>query len=145
MPARSIHRTSCISNCSEALRSSDPITFGALSIPTVHLAKGFAYLVTNIDGYSHKVLSWRISDSMDSTFCVDCLEGALANHGKPEIFNSERGSRFTSTSFTDILTREGEQINMDGRGRALDNIFAQRLWRTVNYEDVCLKGYSTMA
>jgi len=114
-------------------------------ITYVRLARGFAYLAAIIDWYSRKVLSWRISNSMDSTFCVDCLQDALATHGKPEIFNSDQGVQFTSTAFTDILKREDIKISMDGRGRALDNIFVERLWRNVKYEDVYLKGYSNMA
>ncbi|SFH05847.1 putative transposase [Duganella sp. CF458] len=111
----------------------------------IRLARGFAYLVAVIDWYSRKVLSWRISNSMDASFCVDCLEDALRNHGKPEVFNSDQGSQFTSTAFTDVLKREGVAISMDGRGRALDNIFVERLWRNVKYEDVYLKGYANMA
>jgi putative transposase len=111
----------------------------------IRLARGFAYLVAVIDWYSRKVLSWRISNSMDASFSVDCLEDALRNHGKPEVFNSDQGSQFTSTAFTDVLKREGVAISMDGRGRALDNIFVERLWRNVKYEDVYLKGYANMA
>lgn len=111
----------------------------------IRLARGFAYLVAVIDWYSRKVLSWRISNSMDASFCVDCLEDALRHHGRPEVFNSDQGSQFTSTAFTDVLKREGVTISMDGRGRALDNIFVERLWRSVKYEDVYLKGYANMA
>ena len=100
-------------------------------ITYVRLARGFAYLAAIIDWYSRKVLSWRISNSMDSTFCIDCLQDALATHGKPEIFNSDQGVQFTSTAFTDILKRQDIKISMDGRGRALDNIFVERLWRNV--------------
>ncbi|WP_240669153.1 IS3 family transposase [Dyella sp. M7H15-1] len=114
-------------------------------ITYIRLPRGFAYLVAIIDGYSRKVLSWRISNSLDAAFCVDCLEEALSVYGRPEIFNSDQGVQFTSKAFTDVLKREGVQISMDGRGRALDNIFVERLWRTVKYEDVYLKGYSTMA
>ncbi len=114
-------------------------------ITYIRLARGFAYLVAIIDWYSRKVLSWRISNSMDASFCVDCLEDALRQHGKPELFNSDQGSQFTSTAFTDVLKRKGVAISMDGRGRALDNIFVERLWRTVKYEDVYLKGYANMA
>lgn len=110
----------------------------------IRLERGFAYLVAIIDWYSRKVLSWRISNSMDASFCVDCLEDALLEHGKPEIFNSDQGSQFTSHAFTGVLKREGVSISMDGRGRALDNIFVERLWRSVKYEDVYLKGYATM-
>ena len=111
----------------------------------IRLARGFAYLVAVIDWYSRKVLAWRISNSMDASFCVDCLEDALRHHGKPEVFNSDQGSQFTSCAFTDVLKRERVAISMDGRGRALDNIFVERLWRNVKYEDVYLKGYANMA
>jgi len=113
-------------------------------ITYIRLAKGFVYLVAVMDWYSRKVLSWRISNSMDASFCVDCLEEALRNYGKPEIFNSDQGSQFTSDSFTGVLKREEITISMDGRGRAFDNIFAERLWRNVKYEDIYLKGYATV-
>ena len=111
----------------------------------IRLAQGFAYLVAVIDWYSRCVLSWRISNSMDASFCVDCLEDALREYGKPEIFNSDQGAQFTSNAFTGVLKREGVAISMDGRGRALDNIFVERLWRSVKHEDVYLKGYASMA
>ena len=113
-------------------------------ITYIRLARGFAYLVAVIDWYSRRVLSWRISNSMEAEFCVDCLEEALRRHGKPEIFNSDQGSQFTSNAFTGVLKREGIAISMDGRGRAFDNIFVERLWRSVKHEDVYLKGYTTM-
>jgi len=109
------------------------------------LPRGFAFLVAIIDWYSRKVLAWRVSNSMVSSFCVDCLEDALYSHGSPEIFNSDQGSRFTSTAFTDVLKREGVAISIDDRGRALDNIVVERLWRSFKYEDLYLKGYSNMA
>jgi putative transposase len=111
----------------------------------IRLARGFAYLVAIIDWYSRRVLAWRISNSMDASFCVDCLEDAVRHHGKPEVFNSDQGSQFTSEAFTGVLKRESVAISMDGRGRALDNIFVERLWRNVKYEDVYLKGYANMA
>jgi putative transposase len=114
-------------------------------ITYIRLARGFAYLVAIIDWYSRRVLSWRISNSMEATFCVDCLEEALRTHGKPEIFNSDQGSQFTSDAFTSVLKREGIVISMDGRGRAFDNIFVERLWRSVKHEDVYLKGYASMS
>ena len=113
-------------------------------ITYIRLAHGFVYLVAIIDWYSRRVLSWRISNSMETIFCVDCLEDALRDYGKPEIFNSDQGSQFTSAAFTDVLKREGIVISMDGRGRAFDNIFVERLWRNVKYEDVYLNGYATM-
>jgi putative transposase len=113
-------------------------------ITYIRLAKGFVYLVAVMDWYSRKVLSWRISNSMDASFCVDCLEEALRNFGKPDIFNSDQGSQFTSADFTGVLQREEITISMDGRGRAFDNIFVERLWRNVKYEDIYLKGYATV-
>ncbi|WP_229217358.1 IS3 family transposase [Massilia forsythiae] len=110
----------------------------------IRLARGFAYLVAIIDWYSRRVLAWRISNSMDASFCVDCLEDALRHHGRPDVFNSDQGAQFTSDAFTGVLKREGVAISMDGRGRALDNIFVERLWRNVKYEDVYLKGYANM-
>jgi len=113
-------------------------------ITYIRLARGFAYLVAIIDWYSRRVLGWRISNSMDASFCVDCLEEAIRAHGKPEIFNSDQGSQFTSAAFTGVLKREEITISMDGRGRAFDNIFVERLWRNVKHEDVYLYGYATM-
>ena len=113
-------------------------------ITYIRLAHGFVYLVAIIDGYSRRVLSWRISNSMEAVFCVDCLEDALRMHGKPEIFNSAQGAQFTSAAFTGVLEREKIVISMDGRGRVFDNIFVERLWRNVKYEDVYLKGYATI-
>ena len=110
-------------------------------ITYVRVASGFAYLVAIIDWYSRKVLGWRLSNSIDAAFCVDCLEETMRLHGRPEVFNSDQGSQFTSTAFTDVLKREGVNISMDGRGRALDNIFVERLWRTVKYENIYLNGY----
>jgi putative transposase len=111
-------------------------------ITYICLANGFAYLVAVMDWYSRRVLSWRVSNTMEAAFCVDCLEEALRKYAKPEIFNSDQGSQFTSDSFTGVLEREGIVISMDGRGRAFDNIFVERLWRSVKYEDIYLKGYA---
>lgn len=113
-------------------------------ITYVRLERGFAYLVAIIDWYSRRVLSWRISNSMEAVFCVDCLQDALREHGKPEVFNTDQGSQFTSDVFTGVLKREDIAISMDGRGRAYDNIFVERLWRSVKHEDVYLNGYATM-
>jgi putative transposase len=114
-------------------------------ITYIRLARGFVYLVAVIDWYSRRVLAWRISNSMDTSFCTDCLEDALGLHDKPGIVNTDQGSQFTSTMFTGVLKRDGIAISMDGRGRALDNIFVERLWRSVKHEDVYLKGYATVA
>jgi putative transposase len=113
-------------------------------ITYIRLERGFAYLVAIIDWYSRRVLSWRISNTMEAVFCVDCLNEALRTHGRPEIFNSDQGAQFTSEAFTNVLKREGITISMDGRGRAFDNIFVERLWRNVKHEDVYLKGYASM-
>jgi putative transposase len=113
-------------------------------ITYIRLRHGFVYLVAIIDWYSRKVLAWRLSNTMDAGFCVDCLEEAIKNYGTPKIFNTDQGSQFTSHSFTGMLIQNGITISMDGRGRALDNIFVERLWRTVKYEDVYLKGYETI-
>jgi putative transposase len=113
-------------------------------ITYLRLPRGFAYLVAIIDWYSRRVLSWRISNSMEAVFCVDCLEEALRHHGKPEIFNSDQGAQFTSIAFTGMLEREGIVVSMDGRGRVFDNIFVERLWRSVKHEDIYLKGYASM-
>jgi putative transposase len=103
---------------------------------------GFVYLFAVIDWYSRYVLSWEISTTLDVGFCLEGLEHALSL-GTPEIFNTDQGSQFTSADFTGRLLTAGITISMDGRGRALDNIFVERLWRTVKYEDVYLKGYAT--
>ena len=110
-------------------------------ITDIRLAGGFVYLVAVIDGYSRKVLAWRVSNTLDSTFCVDGLEQALQTYGAPAIFNSDQGCQFTAAVFTGVLKAQGVAISMDGRGRALDNMFVERLWRSVKHEDVYLKGY----
>lgn len=111
-------------------------------ITYIRLTHGFVYLAAVIDWYSRRVLSWRISNTLDTAFCVDCLEEALQRYGNPEIFNTDQGCQFTSESFTGVLRAHDIAISMDGRGRALDNIFVERLWRSVKYEDVYLKGYA---
>jgi len=113
-------------------------------ITYIRLPRGFVYLVAIIDWYSRKVLSWRLSNTMDAGFCVDCLEEAITLYGTPAIFNSDQGSQFTSDAFTGVLLKNRITISMDGRGRALDNIFVERLWRTVKYEEVYLKQHSNM-
>ena len=115
----------------------------SIDITYIRLKHGFAYLVAIIDWYSRYVISWQLSNSLDINFCIDVLKDALTQ-GKPLIFNSDQGSQFTSEQFTNILTQAGIAISMDGRGRALDNIFVERLWRTIKYEDIYLKGYETM-
>ena len=113
-------------------------------ITYIRLRGGFVYLMAVIDWFSRFVASWELSVSLDAEFCVSGLERALAQ-GKPEIFNTDQGSQFTSEAFTGTLSRAGIGISMDGRGRALDNIFVERLWRTVKYEDIYLKDYGSVA
>ena len=110
-------------------------------ITYIRLRTGFIYLVAVMDWFSRYVLSWEISTSLEAAFCCSALDHAL-RHGHPEIFNSDQGARFTSDAFTGRLEAENILISMDGRGRALDNVFVERLWRTVKYEDVYLKDYS---
>jgi putative transposase len=111
-------------------------------ITYVPLACGFMYLTAVIDWHTRYVLSWRLSNSLESHFCIEALEEALSI-GTPEIFNTDQGSQFTARSFTSRLEDAGIAISMDGRGRALDNVFVERLWRTVKYEDIYLKDYQT--
>jgi putative transposase len=111
-------------------------------ITYIQLREGFLYLVAIIDWYSRYVLSWRLSNTLDVSFCLEALEEALSK-GTPAIFNSDQGSQFTSKDFTQILLDKGIKISMDGRGRVFDNIFIERLWRSVKYENVYLKGYET--
>jgi putative transposase len=112
-------------------------------ITYIRLQTGFIYLVAVIDWYSRYVLSWEISNTLDMQFCIDALEKAL-RIGHPQIFNTDQGSQFTSPAFTGILEREQIQISQDGKGRAFDNIFVERLWRTVKYEEVYLKDYANL-
>lgn len=111
-------------------------------ITYIPMPKGFVYLFAVIDWYSRYVLAWELSSTLDTTFCLEGLERAL-KLGRPSIFNTDQGSQFTSTDFTGRLLKADIDISMDGRGRALDNIFVERLWRTVKYEDVYLNGYGT--
>ena len=111
-------------------------------ITYVPMRHGFLYLVAVMDWHSRFVLSWRLSNTMDHGFCLEALEAALSG-GRPEIFNSDQGSQFTSVAFTSRLESAGVAVSMDGRGRALDNVFVERLWRSVKYEEVYLKDYAT--
>lgn len=113
-------------------------------ITYIRLKAGFIYLVAVMDWYSRYVLGWKISNSLDTSFCVEALQDALLYYGCPEIFNTDQGSQFTSEAFTGILLANGIKISMDGRGRAFDNIFIERLWRTVKYEEVFLHDYKSI-
>lgn len=110
-------------------------------ITYIRMANGFLYLMAIMDWYSRYVLSWRLSNTMEADFCIDALAEALRKYPHPEIFNTDQGSQFTSKEFTDLLKEKDISISMDGKGRAFDNIFIERLWRTVKYEEVYLKDY----
>ncbi len=112
-------------------------------ITYIQLVKGFCYLVAVMDWFSRYVLSWRVSNTLEADFCVECLEDAL-DYGKPDIFNNDQGSQFTSNIFTQKLLDNNIRISMDGRGRVFDNIFIERLWRTVKYDDIYIHGYETI-
>jgi putative transposase len=114
----------------------------AADITYIPVGRGFLYLVAVMDWWSRAVLAWRLSNTMDVSFCVSALEEALARFGTPEIFNTDQGSQFTSAAFTGVLAAAGIRISMDGRGRWMDNVFIERLWRSLKHEDVYLKGYS---
>lgn len=114
-------------------------------ITYIPMAKGFCYLTAIMDWASRRVLAWRLSNTLDASFCTEALEEAIRKYGKPEIFNTDQGSQFTSDDFTDILISNGISISMDGRGRWVDNVFVERLWRSVKYEDIYLKAYGSLA
>jgi len=114
----------------------------AADITYIPIGRGFLYLVAIMDWASRAVLSWRLSNTMDASFCVEALEEALARFGKPGIFNTDQGSQFTGGEFIGVLTKAGVRISMDGRGRWMDNVFIERLWRSLKYEDIYLKGYA---
>ena len=116
----------------------------ATDITFVPMARGFVYLVAVMDWYSRRVLSWRVSNTMDASFCVDALNEAIDRYGAPEIFNTDQGSQFTGDAFTDVLKQHDIQISMDGKGRWIDNVFVERLWRSVKYEEVYLKAYESI-
>jgi putative transposase len=116
----------------------------AADITYIPLALGFAYLVAIIDWYSRRVLSWRLSNTMDTDFCVDALREALARFGCPEIFNTDQGAQFTADAFIKVLRNSGAAISMDGRGRFIDNVFVERVWRSLKYEEVYLHAYDDL-
>jgi putative transposase len=119
----------------------------AADICYLPMAKGFVYLVAIMDWHSRRVLSWRTSNTMDTAFCVEALEEALARHGTPEIFNTDQGAQlgFKAEAFTSVLKAKEIAISMDGRGRWIDNVFIERLWRSLKYEDIYLRAYETPA
>jgi putative transposase len=117
----------------------------AMDITYIPMARGFVYLAVVLDWFSRRVLSWRLSITMEASFCVETLEDALAHHGKPDIFNTDQGSQFTGAAFTGALTDNGITISMDGKGAWRDNVFVERLWRSVKYEEVYLRAYESVA
>jgi putative transposase len=115
----------------------------AMDITYIPMERGHVYLAVVLDWFSRRVLSWRVSITMEAAFCVETLEDALARHGKPEIFNTDQGSQFTGAAFTGVLIKNGIAISMDGKGAWRDNVFVERLWRSVKYEEVYLRAYDT--
>ena len=113
----------------------------AMDITYIPMARGFVYLAVVLDWFSRRVLPWRVSITMEAAFCVEALEDALARHGKPEIFNTDQGSQFTGAAFTGVLIKNEIAVSMDGRGAWRDNVFVERLWRSVKYEEVYLRAY----
>jgi putative transposase len=117
----------------------------AMDITYIPMARGFVYLAVVLDWFSRRVLSWRLSITMEAAFCVETLEDALARHGKPEIFNTDQGSQFTGSAFTGVLANNDIAISMDGKGAWRDNVFVERLWRSVKYEEVYLRAYESVS
>jgi putative transposase len=117
----------------------------AMDITYIPMARGFVYLAVVLDWFSRRVLSWRLSITMEAAFCVATLEDALARHGKPDIFNTDQGSQFTSEAFTGVLASNDIAISMDGKAAWRDNVFVERLWRSVKYEEVYLKAYDNVS
>jgi putative transposase len=116
----------------------------AADITCLPMARGFAYLVAILDLYSRKVLAYRVSNTLATDFCVEALQEALTRYGAPEIFNTDQGAQFTAEDFTKALEAKGVRVSMDGRGRWIDNVFVERLWRSVKYEDIYLHAYESM-
>jgi putative transposase len=117
----------------------------AMDITYIPMARGFVYLAAVVDWFSRRVLAWRLSNTMEVEFCLDAVEEALARHGRPEVFNTDQGSQFTSAAFTGLLLGHGITISMDGRGAWRDNVFVERLWRSVKYEEVYLHAYDSVS
>ena len=117
----------------------------AMDITYIPMRQGFVYLAAVIDWYSRKVLSWRVSITMETDFCIEAVEEAIQRYGTPDIFNTDQGSQFTSEAFTGLLKQNGIRISMDGQGAWRDNVFVERLWKSVKYEEVYLKAYNTVS
>jgi putative transposase len=127
------------------LKIERPNQVWAMDITYIPMARGFVYLAAVVDWFSRRVLAWRLSITLEAAFCLDAVEDALAHHGKPEIFNTDQGSQFTSADFTGLLLKNTIAISMDGRGAWRDNVFVERLWRSVKYEEVYLRAYDSVA
>jgi putative transposase len=117
----------------------------AINITSIPMARGFVYLAAVVDWFSRRVLAWRLSITLEATFCIEAVEEALARCGRPEIFNTDQGSQFTATAFTEVLRRNEIAISMDGKGAWRDNVFVERLWRSIKYEEVYLRAYDSVA
>jgi putative transposase len=128
-----------------ALKIDRPNQVWATDITYIPMARGFVYLCAVMDWCTRRILAWRLSVTMEAEFCVEVLEEALAKHGKPAIFNTDQGSQFTGTAFTSVLIREEIAISMDGRGAWRDNVFIERFWRSVKYEEVYLRAYDSVS
>ena len=126
------------------LKVEQPNQAWAMDITYVPVQGGYIYLCAVLDWYSRAVLAWELSNTLDAAFCVRAVERAIAEYGVPEIFNTDQGSQFTSTEFTQPLLALGVKLSMDGKGRALDNVFVERLWRTVKYDEIYLKSYQSL-
>lgn len=126
------------------LKIDRPNQVWATDITYIPMARGFVYLCAVMDWFTRRILAWKLSITMEAEFCVEVLEEALAKHGKPTIFNSDQGSQFTGTAFTSVLIREDIAISMDGRGAWRDNVFVERFWRSVKYEEVYLHAYDSV-
>ena len=116
-----------------------------MDITYIPTARGFVYLAAVVDWFSRRVLAWRLSITLEAAFCIEALEEALARYGRPEIFNTDQGSQFTSTAFTEVLLKNEIAISMDGKGAWRDNVFVERLWRSIKYEEVYLKAYDSVS
>jgi putative transposase len=117
----------------------------AMDITYIPMARGFAYLAAVVDWFSRRVLAWRLSITLEAAFCIEALEEALACYGRPEIFNTDQGSQFTSHDFTSVLSKNSIAISMDGKGAWRDNVFVERLWRSIKYEEVYLRAYDSVS
>ena len=127
------------------LKVDHPNQVWAMDITYIPMARGFVYLAAVVDWFSRRVLAWRLSITMEAAFCIEALEEALAKHGRPEIFNTDQGSQFTSADFTGVLLNAGIAISMDGKGAWRDNVFVERIWKSVKYEKVYLRAYGSVS